>query len=121
MVNMRRANLDAIWAREPSTIESNRREWRRLEQTGEDKFGFPAGVCKSMGPFPLEDTMGMKLACCLLDRSLHPGNNEERIQFSTMRRMRSAYSNAASDAEAGSAGTSSAPMFTTARRTGIAA
>ena len=47
-----------------------------------------------MGPFPLEDTVGMKLACCLLDRSLDPGNNEERIQFSTMRRMRYAYSNA---------------------------
>ena len=94
MITMRRANLDAMWAREPSTVAANLREWKRVERTREDKFGFPNGVCKSMGPFPLEDTMGMKLACCLLDRSLDPGNNEERIQFSTMRRMRSAYSNA---------------------------
>ena len=48
------ANLDAIWAREPSTIAGNLNQARKLEE-----FGFP-NVIPEMGPFPLSDTLGMK-------------------------------------------------------------
>jgi len=50
-------------------------------------------VMPRMGPYPVGDTFGMKVAVCMLVRSLDPGKNEPTIQFGTMRRLRSAYSN----------------------------
>jgi hypothetical protein len=46
-----------------------------------------------MGPFSLEDKFGMGVAMTMLLRSLDAGKNETTIQYSTMRRLRSAYSN----------------------------
>ena len=93
VIAMRRASLDAFWAREPKTVVSNLADVRMLEETAEDTYGFPDGVCEEMGPFPLKDTVGMKLAMTMLQRSLDPGRTEERIQFSTMRRMRTGFAN----------------------------
>ena len=93
-VAMRRASLDAFWSREPATVASNLAEFRRMEESAAVAFGFPDGVAEELGPFPLKDTMGMKLAMATLNRSMDPGRTEERIQFSTMRRIRTAYSNA---------------------------
>jgi hypothetical protein len=60
---------------------------------GEEIYGFDS-VGPTMGPFPLEDKFGMKVACVLLARSLDPGKNERYIQFSTARKIRCAFSNA---------------------------
>jgi hypothetical protein len=50
-------------------------------------------VSPPLGPFPIEDTFGMKAACVLLQRSLDSGKTERFIQFSTARKIRrSAYS-----------------------------
>jgi hypothetical protein len=50
-------------------------------------------VSPSMGPFPVEDTFGMKITCTILHRTLDPGKHEEHIQFSTAEKIRRAYSN----------------------------
>ena len=48
----------------------------------------------SMGPHPLSDTFGMEPAIIILRKSLDPGKYSlTNVQFSTARKMRSAYSN----------------------------
>jgi hypothetical protein len=44
-------------------------------------------------PFPVEDSFGMVIACQSLLRSLDGGRNTSTIQFETMRKLRSHYSN----------------------------
>jgi hypothetical protein len=88
---VRRANLDAIWAREPSTTSGNLSQTRKLEEFG-GALGF-SHVTPEMGPFPLEDAFGMKVACCTLLKSLDKGRWENAVQHATTRRLRSAYSN----------------------------
>jgi len=46
-----------------------------------------------MGPFPLEDTLGMQAAVCILDRSLDPGIYGEHVQWETFRKAMSAVTN----------------------------
>jgi hypothetical protein len=87
-----RANLAALWLREPSTVEGNFAQVRKMELAGGimgfDLIGLP------MGPFPLEDSFGMKVVCTMLRRSLdNPGKWEKYIQFKTARKDPSAYSN----------------------------
>jgi hypothetical protein len=52
-----------------------------------------AAVSPPMGPYSFGDTFGMRLAVCILLRSLDPGRTEDTIQFSTARFLRSAFSN----------------------------
>ncbi len=47
-----------------------------------------------MGPFPLEDTFGMAAAIVILQVSLNPGKYDKHVQFGTIRKFRSAFSNA---------------------------
>jgi hypothetical protein len=66
---IRRANLDALWAREPRSVSGNLRERRRalkgaLRLGIEDPHPFPRGS------FPVKDTMGMAMACTILERSM---------------------------------------------------
>jgi hypothetical protein len=88
---IRQANLDAIWAWEPSTIAGNLGQAKKLEFFG-DSLGF-SHVVPEMGPFPLKDTFGMKVACCTLLKSLEKGRWEATAQYATTRRLRSPYSN----------------------------
>jgi hypothetical protein len=46
-----------------------------------------------MGPFPLEDSFGMGAAIVMLEQSLKPGKNDKTVQFSMIRKFRSAFSN----------------------------
>ena len=88
---IRRANLDSLWSREPSTVARNAGQARTMEELGE-ALGFES-VGPPMGPFPLEDTFGMKIACVTLMKSLAPGRWEPTVQYATARRMRSVFSN----------------------------
>jgi hypothetical protein len=45
------------------------------------------------GPFPVEDDWGMGLAAVLLMRSLDKGKNSEFVQYETIRKVRSHFSN----------------------------
>jgi hypothetical protein len=88
---IRRANLDSLWSREPSMVTTNASQARTMEELG-NALGF-GSVAPPMGPFPLEDMFGMKIACVTLMKSLAPGKWEETVQYATARRMRSVYSN----------------------------
>ena len=100
---VRRANLDALWAREPTTVRANASDVGRLLDIGMLELEMEE-ILPTMGPFPVRDDFGMKLAICMLVRSLDPGKNEDTIQFSTMRKLRSAYANAWNASERGLAG-----------------
>ncbi len=54
--------------------------------------GMPS-VTPAMGPFPLEDTSGMKAAVAVLDRSLDKGIYAAQVQWDTFRRARSVVTN----------------------------
>jgi len=89
---IRRAVLDSLWARESSTVRNNLMECRRGVRIGK-VLGF-ANSFPSMGPFPLEDSWGVKQACIMLMRSLDEGKTDRTIQFGTMRKLRSGFTNA---------------------------
>lgn len=88
---LRRANLDAFWSREPSTIGANRRDIDRLVDLA-DEVGI-APVFEPLGPFPMNDVQGIFDAISILQRSLDPGRHATYSQFQTIRKLRSAYSN----------------------------
>lgn len=80
---IRRANLDAFWSREPSTVRGNLLQAKRLA-TLEDEMGVDCST-PPMGPFPLEDVQGIKAAILVLRRSRDPGKYEEFVQPATYR------------------------------------
>jgi len=86
-----RAVLDSSWSRETSTVESNLRAAIRGEKAME-RFKFPS-LAPHMGPFPLEDSWGMKIAVAILDRSFNPGLYEATVQFETFQKLRAALTN----------------------------
>jgi hypothetical protein len=88
---IRRATLDSFWSREPATVRSTLRNGGKLEDIVSQLGLTP--VTSAMGPFPVADVAGMKLAIALLVRSLDPGRTEKYVQFGTVRSLRSAYSN----------------------------
>ena len=57
---IRRASLDNFWSREPSTVESNRREGMKIERVSEE-LGL-SSILPMMGPFPVQDSQGMGIA-----------------------------------------------------------
>jgi hypothetical protein len=92
MLCVRRANLDAMWAREPGTVKSNLGSLRRTFRSGESAFGFEQPL-PALGPFPLSDTCGMKMACLSLDASLRKGKYADHLQWDSMRSTPGAISN----------------------------
>lgn len=90
---IRRANLDALWAREPGTVNNTRRDieimCRKARQLGLDS----SSILPPMGPFPIRDDHGMGAAVCILMRTLDAGRNEATIQFATAMKMKSSYAN----------------------------
>lgn len=88
---IRRATLDAFWSRESSTVASNLKEARRMERTMA-KYGLPSAT-PPMGPWPLEDTFGMKGVLAVLDRSLDKGVYEDNVQWDTFRKQMSTLTN----------------------------
>jgi hypothetical protein len=82
---IRRANLDAMWCWAKSTVLANLRSAKRMESMA-DRLGMPS-MTPPMGPFPLEDTFGMKAAIAVLDRSLDKGNFAEHVQWGTFRKV----------------------------------
>ena len=91
MVCLRRANLDALWAQEPSTVAANRRDVNRLMKLSHDVGVEP--VFEPLGPFPHEDVQGIFVAVMMLQRSLEPRRHATYSQFQTIRKLRSAHSN----------------------------
>ena len=87
----RRASLDAFWGREMSTVAANRNGAIKIYKISVD-LGLES-IFPEMWPFVLEDILGMGIATCLLRWSLNRGKYRETLQFETVRKLRSAYSN----------------------------
>jgi hypothetical protein len=92
LVVIRRMNLDSIWSREPSTISKNAQSLARLIRTCEGS-GFCPELPK-LGPFQVKDKSGFCVAFSMLIHSLRAGRHTKLyIQFDTIRKQRSAFSN----------------------------
>jgi hypothetical protein len=89
---IRRAILDTLWARERSTVNSNRLEGVRYLGIC-DSLGLSDEAYPARGPFPMADTCGMRVACATLIRSMDRGRNAATIQYETMRKLRSHIAN----------------------------
>jgi hypothetical protein len=72
-------------------MQINLQQARKMKKLG-DTCGIDS-ISPPLGPFPLKDTFGIKVVMVLLKRTLDPGKNDKYIQFSTARKIRSAFSN----------------------------
>ena len=70
---------------------SMRREGFKIGKLG-DSMGL-ANLFPATGPFPLKDTMGIGIAVYMLKRSLDKGRYRNNLQFETVRKLSSTYSN----------------------------
>jgi hypothetical protein len=91
MMCIRRANLDALWSRESATVKGNRGKFNKVMDLAE-VLGLEDPY-PERGPYPEEDSFGIKIACMLLMKSLKPGINGKTIQYETFRTFRSYFAN----------------------------
>jgi len=89
---IRRANLDAFWSVEPRTVNRTLMECRRGSDIA-SSLGFRNKLFRPMGPFPTDDVFGMAAAIVILQSSLRTGKYDKHVQFGTIRKFRSAFSN----------------------------
>jgi hypothetical protein len=89
---IRRANLDALWSREPTTVSGNLLIARQAVKVAA-ALGFKEQFLKPMGPFPIEGTFRIAAAIVMLQQSLKPGKYASTIQFGMVRKFRSCFSN----------------------------
>ena len=86
-----RANLDSFWARKSSTVIRNRGLVIKSLAMAEE-LNLPRPF-PDRGPLPVQDQVGMLQAILQLRRTMDQGLYGEFIQFTTARKLRSAYSN----------------------------
>jgi hypothetical protein len=89
---IRRANLDALWGRESHTVDATLRAAKQLvrvwKQVGLEP-DFPA-----LGPYPVGDSVGFRVAVGMLLKSLEPGRHcRDHQQFETIRKLRAGFAN----------------------------
>jgi hypothetical protein len=91
LATLRRAILDSFWGRETATVNANRREAARYIQVA----GLMGVVCPypRRGPFSISDEWGMTTAMVLLLWSREKGKNAEFVQYETIQKVRSHFSN----------------------------
>ena len=84
---IRRANLDMFWGRDTSTVENAYRQMCQLK-----KSAVNLGLCfsrDSMGPWPVDDVVGLETAILMLWKSLDKGaHGRNYCQFDTIRKIR---------------------------------
>ena len=86
LLGIRRANLDALWSRERSTVKVNRLQGNHWVSASESA-GWNDLALPKRRPFPLEDTFGMQAAVNMLLRSRDVDINAKCIQYETMRKL----------------------------------
>lgn len=90
---IRRCNLDSLWSREPTTVEHNRRDICKAISKGAEIGHLSSILFPVKRSRPMRDECYMALATTMIHRSLDKGKNDEHVQFSTVRSMRSAAGN----------------------------
>ena len=90
---IRRVSLDALWAREPTTVSGNLQKMRELIRvSGEMNILRPP--FPPIGPYPLEDVLGYGVALVMVRSSLDAGrNNKNYKQFQTIQKFQSVVTN----------------------------
>ena len=88
---IRQCCLDSFWSSSEGTIVGAVKEARRMNAF-KDEFRIDS-FTPSMGPFPLEDSLGMLPAVAVLRRSMDAGMYEARVQPNTFRKMATAITN----------------------------
>ena len=90
---IRRANLDAMWAREPTTVDGNVREVTKHLEKGSVLGYAPESLVVPAGPFLLRDDQLMLVASTMVLHLLDAGKNKPCVQYTTAHPMRGAVSN----------------------------
>jgi hypothetical protein len=94
---IRRCNIDACWGREVGTVSSNLSVMLDSADIGERRFGVTEKSGRSVfppqGPHPVNDSFGMLTACTMIEQSLRKGKYSGNIQWNSIRKTRSAFSN----------------------------
>ena len=89
---IRRANLDACWGRARTTVNQNKNKVNMALRYSEE-LGLE-GTFEHQGPYPFADHCGYELACNMLLYSRRKGRYDKSYtQFSTIRSLRSAFTN----------------------------
>jgi hypothetical protein len=89
---IRRANLDAVWGREPHTVSATLRGVRHMVRLW-GKLDLAPNL-PPLGPYPVADSLGRGVAIAMLLNTLEPGrHNPQYQQFEMVRKLRAAYSN----------------------------
>ena len=90
---VRRANLDAMWSKEPGTVATNGVQMRKARKL-QAELGLESPNYPPLGPWPLDDTVGMTTCVTMLRASVKPGAyNESHQEFQTIRKLRTTYTN----------------------------
>ena len=90
---IRRVTLDAFWANDTQTVYKNKLEIKKIVKLAESVGINPPFA--PLGPFEMKkDIMGVGIAVIMVLRSLDPGRYKNYCQFDTLRKLRSAFSNA---------------------------
>jgi hypothetical protein len=83
---IRRSNLDALLGREPSTVRAKLRGVKHLLRMW-TKVDIPPPL-PPIGPFPVQDSLGLGVAVAMLLKTLEAGKNHKgHQQFETVRNL----------------------------------
>ena len=91
MICVRRVILDSLWSREPETVRQNLTTLRGYLTTM--ALFEVDNPLPPRGPFAVDDSFGYKAAAVLVWKSMEAGRNSAHVQFSSIRKVRSALSN----------------------------
>jgi hypothetical protein len=87
---LRQVDCHALLSREPSTIKQNLGKVNRALQIAHE-LGMRDPNVPKMGPWKLVDGFGAATATIMVNHSLDPGVTETKVQFETVRKMKSAF------------------------------
>ena len=89
---IRRVNLDALWSRTPKTVSTSVSGMKKILATSRH-FNYQPPF-ESLGPWPIDDVWGFRLAITILQASQQPGRTSKtHSQFDFIRKIASPYSN----------------------------
>ena len=90
---IRRMNLDILWSREPGTVKGSYSQLLKIskfcDDLGMSRLDVPRGA------WPVDDKVGFRIGLTMLRASQEKGRNDTSyVQFDSIRKMRTGFSNA---------------------------